>query len=123
MAAWLDAVECDADVNGVPLRFQLRISDGQITHATITELHSGRSPRGAELVAGRTLVSAANGDEYAAAVEALMLDRLGLEPIYAAPDSGQRIIGCCASGHCSASAAASTRGGTVGVQIAGPHRG
>ncbi len=88
VAAWLDTVECDADVNGIPLRFRLQISGGRITDATIAELSSDGSAGGAELVAGRTLVTAANAEEYAAAVDAFMLDRMDLDPIYAAVSGG-----------------------------------
>ena len=91
VASWLDTVECDADVNGVPLRFRLAISGGKITEATIAELPSDWSPGGAEPVPGRTLVTANTAEEYAAAVDAFMLDRLGLDPIYAAVrDGGQQ---------------------------------
>lgn len=91
VATWLDTVECDADVNGVPLRFRLQISDGQITDATIAELPSEGSLGGAGLVPGRTLVTATSAEEYAAAVDAFMLDRLDLDPIYAAVrDGGQQ---------------------------------
>jgi hypothetical protein len=88
VAAWLHTVECDAEVNGILLRFRLQITDGRITDATIAELSSDGSADGAELVAGRTLVTAANAEEYAAAVDAFMLDRMGLEPIYAAVSGG-----------------------------------
>ena len=91
VATWLDTVECDADVNGVPLRFRLQISDGQITDAIIAELASEGSRGGAELTLGRTLVTATSAEEYAAAVDAFMLDRLDLDPIYAAVrDGGQQ---------------------------------
>ena len=91
VATWLDIVECDADVNGVPLRFRLQISDGQITDAIIAELASEGSRGGAELILGRTLVTATSAEEYAAAVDAFMLDRLDLDPIYAAVrDGGQQ---------------------------------
>lgn len=66
VASWLDAVECDADVNGVPLRFRLAMSGGQITEAAIAELPSDGAPGAAEPVPGRTLVTASTAAEYRA---------------------------------------------------------
>lgn len=82
VAAWLDTVECDIELNGVALAIRLTLDDGDIVRgvvysaASVTELADG-------VAAGRPLFDVSGSSRYADAIEALMLDRLDLEPIHA----------------------------------------
>ena len=83
VAAWLTTVECDAELNGVALSIRLTLDGGDIVAGTIHQVATASELPDA-LAAARPLVDAHSGPEYADAVEALMLDRLDLEPLHAA---------------------------------------
>jgi len=83
VAAWLQAVECDIEMNGLAFGIRLVLADGTIGHGTIHQAPSLAELPGA--VGSRTpLVDAGSASEYADAIEALMMGRLDLEPLHAA---------------------------------------
>jgi hypothetical protein len=79
---WLHSVECDVELNGNFFGFRIRLSSGSITSARVYQAQS-EAQLATHLLgtAARKLVDATSAEEYSAEVEALMLDRLGLEPI------------------------------------------
>jgi hypothetical protein len=81
--SWLTRVECDVLINDAPVAIRLDLSGGSITVATVLQTDTIEDLQTA--VPGgsgtRLLVTAASDGEYEAAMEALMLDRLGLEVI------------------------------------------
>jgi hypothetical protein len=86
---WLRAVECDVQLNGQFLAFRLGLSDGAINSGLVYQAASQADLE--EQVPEnpiRKLLEATTAEEYAAEVEALMLDRLGLEPIVNAVKGG-----------------------------------
>lgn len=83
VAAWLSTVECDVELNGVVLGIRLTLNGGGIVAGTIHQAATAAELPDA-IASARPLVEARSGLEYADAVEALMLDRLDLEPLHAA---------------------------------------
>ncbi len=81
VASWIRAVECDIELNGVALAIRLRLDHGTIEAGTVHQAALVDDLPAAE-ASGRPLISA-HGPEYADRIEALMLDRLDLEPIHA----------------------------------------
>jgi hypothetical protein len=82
VAAWLESVECDVEVNGRALGIRLRLHAGDLVTGTVHEAATVDQLDQAVATA-RPLVSASAQAEYADAVQGLMLDRLSLEPLHA----------------------------------------
>ena len=80
---WLRSVECDVVLNGNFLAFRLGLSGGVVTSGCVYQAEAAADLE-RELPGPRTrkLLEATTAQEYASEVEALMLDRLGLEPIF-----------------------------------------
>ena len=87
VAAWLTAVECDAEVNGKPTGFRVEMRNGAVSGGTVLEADDTASlmPGGS---GARIVLTAASAEDYARAVDVFMLDRLSLEPLLAAMKSG-----------------------------------
>ncbi len=83
VASWLAEVDCDVLLNGSPVAIRLRLSAGRVVTATVLQAaeQSGLERAAAGGPGVQVLASASSDEEYEAAMEALMLDRLGLEPI------------------------------------------
>lgn len=81
VAAWLESVECDVEVNGRALGIRLRLRDGDLITGTV---HDAAAVDLLDHAVGtaRPLVNVSSQDDYAAALQELMLDRLGLEPMH-----------------------------------------
>jgi hypothetical protein len=82
VAAWLHTVECDVELNDVALGIRLTLDTGDIVTGTIHQT-STLADLPAAIPSARPVVDAHSGPAYADAVEALMLDRLDLEPLHA----------------------------------------
>jgi hypothetical protein len=87
VAAWLSDVECDTEINGNPAGFRVTMSGGVVATGAILEADdlTDLVPGGA---GGRTVLTASSAGDYARAVDAFMLDRLSLEPLFAAVKTG-----------------------------------
>jgi len=87
VAAWLTDVECDAEVNGRPTGFRVAMHDGAVAGGAVLEAYdlAGLLLGGSR---ARTVLTAGSAAEYARAVDAFMLDRLSLEPLFAAIKTG-----------------------------------
>jgi hypothetical protein len=79
--SWLEAVECDVEVNGLVLGMRLQLRAGELIAGSVHQA-TNVDRLDETVAAARPLISASTQDEYAAAVEELMLDRLGLEPLH-----------------------------------------
>jgi len=80
---WLAAVDCDVLLNGAPVGIRLSLSAGRIVAATVLQADD-EAVLEAVAASGpnvRVLATASSDEDYEAAMEALMLDRLGLEPL------------------------------------------
>lgn len=83
VAAWLEAVECDVEVNGRALGIRLRLRTGDLITGTVHEAATVDELELEHAIAtARPLINATSQSDYADAVQALMLDRLGLEPLH-----------------------------------------
>lgn len=81
VAGWLQAIECDVELNGKLLGFRIKLSGGAVTSGYVYEAQNETELERVPAPGTRVLLEAASAQEYADEVEALMLDRLGLEPI------------------------------------------
>lgn len=87
---WLDGIECDVLINGVPHGIRLRLVEGAIADATILQANNPvelAAARGHSPAHVRVIARATSNAQYEAEIQALMLDRLGLEPILAYAES------------------------------------
>lgn len=87
VAAWLTHVECDAELNGRPTGFRVTMRDGAVAEGALLEADdlADLRPGGS---GATTVLAASSAEEYARAVDAFMLDRLSLEPLLAAVNTG-----------------------------------
>jgi hypothetical protein len=87
VAAWLTDIECDAEINGRPTGFRVVMRDGAVAAGAVLEADdlADLMPGGA---GAQTMLTASSADEYARAVDAFMLERLSLEPLLAAVNTG-----------------------------------
>lgn len=87
VAKWLTDVECDTEINGRPTGFRIVMRDGAIAEGSIVEATDLAALR-AGGTGTKTVLAAASAKEYARAVDVFMLDRLSLEPLLAALNTG-----------------------------------
>ncbi|MFQ6198408.1 hypothetical protein [Streptomyces sp. NPDC000405] len=82
---WLTELDLDVVVAGQPMGFRLDLMDGEITSAAVLtspdvqELEAVRTPDAARDVT--PAVRASSSDSFASQVQALMMDRLDLQPL------------------------------------------
>ncbi|ADG73351.1 conserved hypothetical protein [Cellulomonas flavigena DSM 20109] len=87
VAKWLSDVECDTEINGRPTGFRIVMRDGAIAEGSIVEATDLAALRSGGM-GTKTVLAAASAKEYARAVDVFMLDRLSLEPLLAALNTG-----------------------------------
>lgn len=88
VAAWLSDVECDIELNGRPVGLRLAMSGGAVAAGHVLEADDFAELEAAGTPNSRVLLATDSAEGYGRAIDAFMLDRLGLEPLLAAVRTG-----------------------------------